>query len=279
MSLTAQQRKEMQEAEQELNAIAKGLGIVWEGPETKGLDTSERKYYKQPGQGSGTGIVRKLSNKQVKYIKWLMSTRNTRNLARLPGSEDIENMSLKGACDLIDRLLSCPELPKDRQPKDEPSPKQLDYIKSLRDQHIVPENFDELFPSDSLSRTIASKVIEYLKAQPYKPRETAPVNGTESVTEGLYRVGEVIYRVKRSRESGRLYACEVIPPRVEGGKPEFIYASGAMREIKPEHRMTLDEVNAYSIEVGFCGICGRTLTRKESIDRGIGPICAAKYGG
>lgn len=34
----------------------------------------------------------------------------------------------------------------------------------------------------------------------------------------------------------------------------------------------------YGHEVGTCGVCGRTLTDAESRARGIGPICAAKYG-
>lgn len=35
---------------------------------------------------------------------------------------------------------------------------------------------------------------------------------------------------------------------------------------------------AYGRRVGNCSICGRGLTKHESIDRGIGPICASKFG-
>jgi hypothetical protein len=35
---------------------------------------------------------------------------------------------------------------------------------------------------------------------------------------------------------------------------------------------------AYGQQTGNCSCCGRTLTRKDSIERGIGPICATKYG-
>ena len=34
----------------------------------------------------------------------------------------------------------------------------------------------------------------------------------------------------------------------------------------------------YGQETGQCSCCGRELTRKESIDRGIGPICAERFG-
>lgn len=35
---------------------------------------------------------------------------------------------------------------------------------------------------------------------------------------------------------------------------------------------------AYGKRVGACSCCGKELTNQESIDRGIGPICAGKYG-
>lgn len=35
---------------------------------------------------------------------------------------------------------------------------------------------------------------------------------------------------------------------------------------------------AYGLRTGQCCICSRELTNKESIDRGIGPICAEKFG-
>ena len=34
----------------------------------------------------------------------------------------------------------------------------------------------------------------------------------------------------------------------------------------------------YGKQIGSCGHCGRTLTNPESIERGIGPICAERMG-
>lgn len=39
-----------------------------------------------------------------------------------------------------------------------------------------------------------------------------------------------------------------------------------------------EEAIAYGRREGACAICGRTLTNHESIDRGIGPICAENFG-
>jgi hypothetical protein len=35
----------------------------------------------------------------------------------------------------------------------------------------------------------------------------------------------------------------------------------------------------YGLKIGKCGICGRTLTVPESIERGIGPVCLSRIGG
>jgi len=35
---------------------------------------------------------------------------------------------------------------------------------------------------------------------------------------------------------------------------------------------------AYGQKFGSCAVCGRELTDSDSVDRGIGPICASKYG-
>lgn len=35
---------------------------------------------------------------------------------------------------------------------------------------------------------------------------------------------------------------------------------------------------AYGIRTGNCCVCGRLLTKEESIDRMIGPVCAGRYG-
>ena len=40
----------------------------------------------------------------------------------------------------------------------------------------------------------------------------------------------------------------------------------------------LAEAVAYGRRTGNCAACGRELTVKESIDRGIGPICFEKWG-
>lgn len=37
-------------------------------------------------------------------------------------------------------------------------------------------------------------------------------------------------------------------------------------------------LNVQSVAIGVCACCGRTLTAKESVARGVGPICAERWG-
>lgn len=40
----------------------------------------------------------------------------------------------------------------------------------------------------------------------------------------------------------------------------------------------LNAAIAYGKRYGKCSVCARTLTDPESIDRGIGPVCAERFG-
>lgn len=41
----------------------------------------------------------------------------------------------------------------------------------------------------------------------------------------------------------------------------------------------INAINEYGIRLEVCGVCGRTLTNKDSRLKGIGPICAQKFSG
>lgn len=89
--------------------------------------------------------------------------------------------------------------------------------------------------------------------------------------EGFYAYGDGVAEVVRTRDGQRLYAksLDVLTGRWQ-------YASGAMSHLKAEDRLTLEQAAALGKQWHRCMICGRELTNEDSIDRGIGPICAAK---
>lgn len=85
-----------------------------------------------------------------------------------------------------------------------------------------------------------------------------------------------------SANAGALYVKtgETYLGKIMGGK--FL----AARECTPEQQAEVLAVAsdpsgaaiAYGRRTGNCACCGRTLTKGESIDRGIGPICAETFG-
>lgn len=234
----------------------------------------------QAGQRVGNGYVRTISEAQKRLVLRLINERDISNLTLLPGQtidpNEIGNMGVKGGSALIDKLFNCPEKPKAILTKSEKtltgSPKQIEWITKglngkpslLADKAILTESdITKLYAECNWS---AKNVIDKLLKMP----KTIKAETNKEITEGMYKVGERIFKVQTAKTSNRLYAKEL----VDGS---FEYAQGAMRIIKAEHRMTLDEAKAYGKATGTCCVCSRTLTVKASIEAGIGPICASKF--
>ena len=57
----------------------------------------------------------------------------------------------------------------------------------------------------------------------------------------------------------------------------FEYHTGLIRKLDESMRMTLEQAKQYGAIYGVCCNCGRTLTNEDSIEAGIGPICAGKF--
>lgn len=91
----------------------------------------------------------------------------------------------------------------------------------------------------------------------------SPAKATSNNPGALYvkvRRGEYLGKIQNGRFFGR--NCE---PQQEKKILAFIADPKAAAE-------------AYGQETGMCCICNATLTNKESIERGIGPICGEKFG-
>lgn len=244
----------------------------------RGTVTAVRTRYATPGTTAGYGTVRKLSDKQVRYIKRLLAERDTSALVRLPGSENIEKMSLRGARDLIDRLLKCPELPEDKKPG--ASDKMLSYAKTLLETRVSPPEYamalDLINSGDKLTFKAVKKIIEALKDAPWKPRPARPdAASAVELTEGLYELPDgTIYRLKTAQRSKRMFAAKA---EFIDGFVRFEYERGGMNRVKPEHKMSLERADELSLKFAQCMCCDRELSNKVSVALGIGPICRAKY--
>lgn len=114
--------------------------------------------------------------------------------------------------------------------------------------------------------TASAKINEYVAM----PSVREAFSSTQELDEGMYKVGDDIFKVYRTRERDILVTKQLVEGSFEytGKKPlSFITA---------EHRMTLDEAKAYGQVTGTCCVCGRKLTNEASIADGIGPVCSGK---
>lgn len=141
---------------------------------------------------------------------------------------------------------------------------QIKFLRSLLAEKLDnPAEALAWLDTHKLSKATASAKITEYKAMP-------TINRAAELDEGMYRVGEDIYKVYFTR-NGHIATKQLTAEGFEytGRKP--------LAMIKPEHRMTLEQAMEYGQITGTCCNCGRLLTNEESIANGIGPICASKF--
>lgn len=120
----------------------------------------------------------------------------------------------------------------------------------------------------------AKEAAEDAVAYASKSAATAVIDRPTAVTKpGMYTRNDRVYRVKRS-QSGYLYAQLVT---LSDGKPVYTYAPGAFKTLCADDKMTVEAAEAYSLKIGHCCCCGKTLTNTKSVTLGIGPVCRKKY--
>lgn len=182
-------------------------------------------------------------------------------------------VSKRLASDALDILTTLPEL----QGASAPAPrmateKQVALITRLLTEREL--GGVEYGDPAALTAAQASKAIDFLLAAPKRAVVAkAPAAELEA---GMYRVDEKIYKVQRAvHGSGNMYA-KLLTLHGEGEKATFEYEPGAIRKIRPEHRMTLEQAKQFGAIYGVCCNCGATLTDERSIEAGIGPVCAGR---
>jgi len=172
--------------------------------------------------------------------------------------------------------------------------RQLDLVAQLARERVVAElgstpddreaelyrRLDDVRPTRvELSRWID----DYLR----RPRvESLPERVVDpNLTPGVYRVDDVVLVVKYGRQRSRLYAKRLVDGSragrlVESGdaRPiEFEYAPSAIFDVRPEHRMSLDDAASLCVRYGRCVYCNRALRAAKSVRAAIGPVCAKMF--
>ena len=119
----------------------------------------------------------------------------------------------------------------------------------------------------------ARSMYEKAQARQAQRQAQAPANPVTEV--GMYLNAEgVAFRVKMSR-AGRLYA-ERFVPEAQARANRFVYEGGAVYRLDASMRMTLEQAKALGAQYAQCCVCGRNLSAEQSVEAGIGPVCAGR---
>lgn len=124
-------------------------------------------------------------------------------------------------------------------------------------------------------RALSARIDSLMRAERDRARPADP-----ELVPGVYEVDGVVYVVKPNRARTALYAKRLVEiggrRMTESGEVaniEFVYAPGAVKLVRPEHRMTAERARTLTLVYGRCLNCGRALKDARSVERGIGPVC------
>ncbi len=159
------------------------------------------------------------------------------------------------------------------------TPAQVSYATRLMDERSVdiePYGLDCLDVTlEEMPMPMISGLIDYLKTIPRPAVSTENAKAAE-LEAGMYRLDGEIFKVQRAiYGSGRMYAKRLVVEGLEGPETEiwFEREPGAIRRLRAEHRMSLEEAKAFGSLYGVCCVCARTLTDEVSIREGMGRKC------
>jgi Family of unknown function (DUF6011) len=161
--------------------------------------------------------------------------------------------------------------------------KQRNYILLLAKQKELSSEQREYIEKniDHLDMSKASYIISKMKELPGHTSNNNHTGGWPDIPAGRYAVEHngtlKFYKVDRPTE-GKYAGYTFLDVQASA---EF-YPIKSLETKREVLGMIAKDPKAaairYGKELGYCGICGRELTRKESIARGIGPICATRFG-
>lgn len=173
------------------------------------------------------------------------------------------------------------------------SAKQIAFIGKLLGGRQVAEDAEQRLrgqiDAGRLTSRQASDAIDWLMTQPWKPREGQRQDGRPAGL-GVYQRDGRIFVVREFTPDGGTgkvrYAREIVTlrdtqgDRLDGSgervRYEEIKAPGMQYQLRDEELVPMDELSALGIQFGFCVVCGTKLEVADSVERGIGPVCAKR---
>lgn len=158
--------------------------------------------------------------------------------------------------------------------EDDSTPKQRSFIASLRQERGMEAGSfagTKREASEEISRLLAMPKAQQPKATRPEPEDGIyldPAKGNETGT--IFKVYKMVHG------SGRQGVKRLVINEDQTGT--FDYCGLAVKHLpETSKKMTLEEAKMFGSIYGFCVRCGATLTDENSIEQGIGPVCATKF--
>lgn len=167
-----------------------------------------------------------------------------------------------------------PAAPAVERPANPATEKQINFLIKLMDERNRPWTQATL---DKLSKRDASELISALLDEPKAKAPRTGATSPEITEDGMYQMptGEIFKVQIAIHGSGKLYAKALI---VDESGAYFEYAAGAIRKLRPEWKMTMEQAKAFGSLYGVCCNCAKPLTKEDSIFNGYGATCAGNNG-
>lgn len=174
-----------------------------------------------------------------------------------------------------------------------PSAKQVEFAVSLKREccELEGTDFDEAEMRRKLAETdrrVVSKKIDATVQRRNELRAQAKAEGRTAKgdpPEGFHVLDDQVFKVQRAvHGSSNLYAKRLLLEHADElrgreGKLEWEYVGrrGAFQRLSEATLLTREKAVELGHLYGVCCRCGATLTREESIERGMGPVCFNKW--
>jgi hypothetical protein len=121
--------------------------------------------------------------------------------------------------------------------------------------------------------------------RPVEPRPRPAQDAPAPLTPGVYVTADgSIVKLQENKAKTNTYTSlwtsfggERLTLTGEHVNGEWVYAPELKRALRPEQRMTVDEAKHFGLVFGQCAKCGRHLSDANSVEAGIGPVCARYF--
>lgn len=156
----------------------------------------------------------------------------------------------------------------------------IENVAALIENGATKQNVSRMI-ADLLKQPVDTRELDYPAATIPTQRDVKEVH--PDLTPGVYDVDGHVYVVKSNQSKTRLYAKHIVesPERLNANGElvdiDFVYSPGAIFDIKPEHKMALEDAKVLTIRYGRCIVCGRRLKAGKSVEQGIGPVCIKSF--